>query len=51
MSPDMNPVGHLWNYLGRKVNARTQSVNTSGTGDCFGTGMATIPSTRTEMLD
>ena len=23
MSPDMNPVEHLWNYLGRKVNART----------------------------
>ena len=24
MSPDMNPVEHLWNYLGRKVNARTR---------------------------
>jgi hypothetical protein len=23
MSPDMNPVEHLWNYLGRKVNAHT----------------------------
>jgi transposase len=23
MSPGMNPVEHLWNYLGRKVNART----------------------------
>jgi hypothetical protein len=25
--------------------------NTSGTGDCVGAGMATIPSTQTEMLD
>jgi transposase len=23
MSPDMNPIEHLWDYLGRKVNART----------------------------
>ena len=23
MPRDMNPVDHLWNYLGRKVNART----------------------------
>ena len=23
MSPNMNPIEHLWDYLGRKVNART----------------------------
>jgi len=23
MSPDMNPIEHLWDYLARKVNART----------------------------
>jgi predicted esterase YcpF (UPF0227 family) len=26
MSPDMNPIEHLWDYLGRKVNARTQQL-------------------------
>jgi hypothetical protein len=47
MSPDMNPVEHLWNYLGRKVNARTRKCQYFS----FGTGMATVPSTQTETLD
>jgi transposase len=34
MSPGMNPVEHLWNYLGTKSERTVpQSVNTSGTGD------------------
>jgi hypothetical protein len=34
MSPDMNPIKHLWDYLGRKVNARTpkcQNIQELGT--------------------
>jgi hypothetical protein len=34
MSPDMNPIKHLWDYLGRKVNARTtkcQNIQQLGT--------------------
>jgi len=34
MSSDMNPVGHLWDYLGEKVNARTlkcQNIQELGT--------------------
>jgi transposase len=26
MSPDMNPIEHLWDYLRRNVNARTWGV-------------------------
>jgi hypothetical protein len=32
--PDMNPIKHLWDYLGRKVNARTtkcQNIQELGT--------------------
>ena len=28
MSPNVNPIEHLWDYLGRKVNARIPSVKT-----------------------
>ena len=34
MSSDMNPIKHLWDYLGRKVNARTtkcQNIQELGT--------------------
>jgi transposase len=34
MSPDMNPIEHLWVYLGWKVNARTpncQNIQELGT--------------------
>jgi hypothetical protein len=34
MSPDMNPIEHLWDYLGRNVNARTpkrQNIQELGT--------------------
>jgi hypothetical protein len=34
MSPDMNPIKHLWDYLGRKVTARTpkcQNIQELGT--------------------
>ena len=34
ISPDMNPIRHLWDYLGRKVNARTpkyQNIHELGT--------------------
>ena len=34
MSPDMNPMEHLWDYLGRKVNALTpkrQNIQELGT--------------------
>jgi len=34
MSPDMNLIEHLWDYLGRKVNARTpkcQNIQELGT--------------------
>ena len=34
MSTDMNPIKHLWDYLGRKVNARTlkcQNIQELGT--------------------
>jgi transposase len=38
MSPDMNPIKHLWDYLGRKVNARTpkcQNIQELGTAQSY----------------
>ena len=51
MSPDMNPIEYLWDYLGRKVKAHTPVSKHSRIRDYFGSGMATVPLTQTEMLD
>jgi transposase len=37
MSPDMNPVEHLWNYVGRKVNVRTIEAQLMSRGSDHGT--------------
>jgi hypothetical protein len=51
MSPGMNPVEHLWNYLGTKRERTYPKVSILQELETFGTGMATVPLTQTETLD
>ena len=51
MSPDMNPIEHLWDNLEQKVNPPyPKELKYSGIRDCFGSGMATVPSTDRRLI-
>jgi transposase len=51
MSPDMNPIEHLWDYLGRKVNARTPKCQNIQELRTALVQERQQSSTQTEMLD
>ena len=49
MSPDMNPLEHVWDFIGRKINQRNpkcQNIDELRIKNCYLTGVATVP-TRT----
>ena len=40
MSPDMNPIEHVWDFIGRKINQRNPKCQNI---DELKTGVATVP--------
>ena len=43
MSPDMNPIEHVWDFIGRKINQRNPKCqNIDELKNCYLTGVATV---------
>jgi transposase len=48
MSPDLNPIDHIWDMLGRRIQARgTSCAKHSSVGSSIASGMAATITTRT----
>ena len=45
MSPDMNPIEHVWDFIGRKINQRNPKCQNIDelSKNCYLTGVATVP--------
>ena len=40
MSPDLNPIEHIWDMLGRRIQAREPPVQNMSVGSSIASGMA-----------
>jgi hypothetical protein len=43
ISPDMNPIEHVWDFIGRKINQRNPKCQNIDIKNCYLTGVATVP--------